>query len=125
MISLARIPRDVSRNPGRVLTKADFNAASELGLSHREPAQAIGDSEATVSRLKGGAYELRSKLFELATCLVRVFQSLDAIAGGDPDTTKAWMRAINTDLHDLPAHMLAQTTGLVAVMNYLNADRAH
>lgn len=124
MAVLAKIPSDVSRNPGRVLAKAAFNAAGELGLSQRELASAIGVSEATVSRMKGGGYELRGKPFELATCLVRVFRSLDAITGGDPETTRGWMRNMNTDLHGIPAEMLAQTTGLVCVMNYLDAARA-
>jgi DNA-binding XRE family transcriptional regulator len=120
----AQTPSDVSQSPGRVLAKAVFNAAGELGLAQRELARAIGVSEATVSRMKGGGYDLQGKPMELAACVVRVFRSLDAIAGGDPDTMRGWMRNPNRDLHGVPAELMAQATGLVTVMNYLDAARA-
>ncbi|MEO3416707.1 antitoxin Xre-like helix-turn-helix domain-containing protein [Roseovarius sp. CAU 1744] len=115
---------DVSPEPGRVVAKAVFNAAQELGLSQRELAQAIGVSEATVSRMKGGGYVLQGKPFELATCLIRVFRSLDAIAGADPDTMRGWIGNENHVLNGIPRQMMMQATGLIAVMNYLDAARA-
>lgn len=121
---LAERIEDVSPEPGRVVAKAAFNAAQELGLSQRDLAQAIGVSEATVSRMKGGGYVLQGKPFELATCVIRIFRSLDAIAGADPDTIRGWMRHENSDLNGIPRVMMAQATGLVAVMNYLDAARA-
>ncbi|WP_299852072.1 antitoxin Xre-like helix-turn-helix domain-containing protein [uncultured Roseovarius sp.] len=124
MSALAERIEDVSPEPGRVVAKAAFNAAQELGLSQRDLAQAIGVSEATVSRMKGGGYALQGKPFELATCVIRIFRSLDAIAGADPDTIRGWMAGENRDLNGIPRIMMAQATGLVTVMNYLDAARA-
>ena len=124
MQNIASLPSDVSPEPGRVVAKAVYNAASELGLSQKELAAVIGVSAATVSRMKGGGYDLQGKPFELAACLIRVFRSLDAIAGSDPDTTKGWMRNPNADLHGVPGDLILRAAGLISVMNYLDAARA-
>lgn len=124
MSAVAERLQDVSPEPGRVVSKAAFNAAQELGLSQRELAQIIGVSEATVSRMKGGGFVLQGKPFELATCVIRIFRSLDAIAGADPDTMQGWISNGNTDLNGVPRDMMAQATGLITVMNYLDAARA-
>lgn len=109
---------------GAILAKAGFRAAKELGLSQKELADVIGVSTASVSRMKNGDFPLTGKPFELATCLVRVFRSLDAIVGGDPVALKSWMAAANSDLHATPRDLVQTTAGLVDVMNYLDAQRA-
>ncbi|PWE32075.1 transcriptional regulator, XRE family protein [Maritimibacter sp. 55A14] len=124
MKNLATKLPDVSHDPGRVMAKAAFNAGRELGLTQREIAAAIGVSEATVSRMRDGGYALAGKPYELAVCLVRVFRSLDAIAGGDPDTIRGWMRHDNADLNGVPRALIATAPGLVSVMAYLDAARA-
>ena len=70
---------------GTVLTKAAVSAAERLGLTARILSAVIGVSEATVSRLKrqDALLERGTKPIELAVLLVRLFRSLDAIAGGD------------------------------------------
>jgi DNA-binding XRE family transcriptional regulator len=115
---------DVSRDPGRVIAKAVFNAATGLGLKQRELGDIIGVSETTVSRMKGGGISLSGKPKELSVCLVRVFRSLDAIAGSDPDTMLGWMSNPNTDLNAVPRQLIQSATGLITVMNYLDAARA-
>ncbi|QEE36906.1 XRE family transcriptional regulator [Octadecabacter sp. SW4] len=115
---------DASPERGRVLAKATFNAARELGMTQKELAEVIGVSEATVSRMKDGGFDLSGKPFELAACLVRLFRSLDAIAGGDPDTIRGWMKNPNSDLHGAPRALIMQAAGLVGVMNYLDGARA-
>jgi DNA-binding XRE family transcriptional regulator len=119
-----RPAEDVSHDPGRVIAKAAFNAARELGLTQRALAGVIGVSEASVSRMRGGGFALEGKPFELAACLVRVFRSLDAIAGGDAQTMRIWMSNPNGDLSGTPTDLIASATGLVTVMNYLDAARA-
>ncbi len=109
---------------GAILAKAGFRAAKALGLSQKELGDVIGVSSATVSRMKDGGYVLVGKPFELAACLVRVFRSLDAIIGGDAVAMKSWMAAPNSDLRGMPKSMVTQTTGLIDVMNYLDAQRA-
>ena len=68
-----------------VVTKATVRAAERLALSNRLLAEVLGVSEATVSRMGAGTYQLApaSKPFELAVLFVRLFRSLDAIVGGD------------------------------------------
>jgi plasmid maintenance system antidote protein VapI len=111
---------------GAVLTRAALNAAERLGLSGRELAQALGVSEPTISRMRNGAYilEERTKPFELAALLVRLFRSLDAITGGDETVARAWMRAENTALEARPVDRIPTITGLIDVVQYLDARRA-
>ncbi|MEM0908632.1 MAG: antitoxin Xre/MbcA/ParS toxin-binding domain-containing protein [Pseudomonadota bacterium] len=115
---------DTSHDPGRLIAKAVVNAGRALGLSQKEVARAIGVSEAQVSKFKGGSAPVSGKADELSRYLIRIFRSLDAITGGDPATTTAWMRGHNTDLRGVPAEMIATAAGLVEVMTYLDAARA-
>ena len=124
MSAQALLKPDLSAEPGRVVAKAAFNAARELGLTQRELAQTLGVSEATVSRMKDGGYALEGKPLELALCLIRVFRSLDAIAGGDAATVKGWMTAENRDLGGVPRAQVITATGLIETLNYLDAARA-
>ena len=115
---------DISHDPGLVLAKAVVNAADELGLSQQDLANIIGVSPASASRMRDGRYALTGKPFELAVCLVRIFRSLDAIAGSDPQTIRGWMAADNTDLGTAPRAHVQTVAGLIDVMNYLDANRA-
>ena len=124
MSAQALLKPDLSAEPGRVVAKAAFNAARELGLTQRELAQTLGVSEATVSRMKDGGHALEGKPLELALCLIRVFRSLDAIAGGDAATVKGWMTAENRDLGGVPRAQVITATGLIETLNYLDAARA-
>lgn len=125
MLNLKSRPQtDRSHDPARLIAKAAFNAARELGLTQRELGAVIGVSEATVSRMKDGAHALADKPYELAACLIRVYRSLDAITAGDSDSLQGWMRNANTDLSGVPATLIQQVSGLVLVMNYLDATRA-
>ena len=111
---------------GAVVTKAVVKAAEHLGLSARVLGRVIGVSEPTVSRMKGGTYSLDegSKPYELAVLVVRVFRSLDAIAGGDPATVRGWMASRNIALGDTPLNKINSVSGLVDVISYLDARRA-
>jgi hypothetical protein len=109
-----------------VVGKAVLRAAEQLGLSARRLAAVLGTSEPTVSRLKAGTFQLdpAGKPFELAVLLIRVFRSLDAIAGGDAGVMRAWMRSDNTALGGRPIDRVASVVGLVDVLAYLDARRA-
>ena len=111
---------------GTVVTKAVVKAAEHLGLNARTLGGVIGVSEPTVSRMKGGTYALDegSKPYELAVLVVRVFRSLDAIAGGDPATVRGWMASRNIALGDTPLNKINSVSGLVDVISYLDARRA-
>lgn len=111
---------------GAVLTKAVIRAAERLGLNSRLLSNVIGLSEPTVSRMKDGSYSLSesSKSFELSVLLVRLFRSLDAIAGGEDGVTKAWLKNHNTVLNAKPRDKIQTIAGLFDVISYLDARRA-
>ena len=82
-----------------LLTKAALRAAEQLGMANKSLAAVIGVSEATVSRMRSGAYTLQrgQKSFELATLFVRFYRSHDAIVGGQQPllaalTAGVWLR---------------------------------
>ena len=116
----------VRTDRGAVLTKAAVRAAERLGLNARALAATTGLSEATVSRMKRGRYVLEdgSKPFELAALLVRVFRSLDAIAGGEDEVVRAWMKNPNSALGGAPIERIVTVSGLVDVVAYLDSRRA-
>jgi Protein of unknown function (DUF2384) len=109
-----------------VVTKAAVRAADRLALSNRVLAEVLGVSEATVSRMGAGTYQLApaSKPFELAVLFVRLFRSLDAIVGGDDAVARAWLRGDNTILGATPLSLIGSVSGLVNVVAYLDTRRA-
>lgn len=109
-----------------VLTRAVARAAERLGMKQSELARALGLSPATISRMYAGDYLLdeRTKNWELAALLVRLYRGLDAITTGDERSLKAWMHNPNTELHDVPGHLVGNVAGLARVVEYVDAHRA-
>jgi hypothetical protein len=109
-----------------VVTKALKRAAERLELSNRVLAGVLGLSEATVSRMSTGTYQLDAdtKPFELAVLFLRLFRSLDGITGGDAAVARAWLRNDNTALGAAPIALIDSVQGLVNVVAYLDARRA-
>ena len=109
-----------------VVAKAVTRAADRLELSNRVLAGILGLSEASVSRLGSGAYQLDpdGKPFELAVLFLRLFRSLDGITGGDSAVARAWLRNENSALGAAPMALMGSVAGLVNVVAYLDARRA-
>jgi hypothetical protein len=109
-----------------VLTKAALRAAEQLGVTSKALAAVIGVSEATVSRMRSGAYRLErgQKSFELAVLFVRFCRSLDAIVGGDEAVARAWLRNPNSALAAEPLALIQTVSGLMNAIQYLDARRA-
>jgi hypothetical protein len=109
-----------------VLTKAVLRAATRLSLTNKVLSAVIGLSEATLSRMGTGDYELQPghKAFELAVLFVRFYRSLDAIVGGDDAVAGAWLKNENTALGSRPVSLIQTVSGLVNVIQYLDARRA-
>ncbi|WP_018913908.1 MbcA/ParS/Xre antitoxin family protein [Thiomonas sp. FB-6] len=119
-------PTPAEADAGRVLAKATLRAATLLGLSGRQLAEVIGSSESTVSRMAGGARALapRSKPGQLATLVIRVYRSLDALVGNDSQARLRWMQSYNDALGTTPLQALRTPEGLVRVVTYLDGARA-
>ncbi len=117
-------PRSLSE--ATVVTKAVIRSATRLGVSNRRLGKILGLSEASVSRMSRGAFELApdDKPFELGLLFVRLFRSLDAIVGGDETVARAWLRNENLALGGSPLSLIETVPGLVNVLAYLDARRA-
>jgi hypothetical protein len=109
-----------------VVTKGALRAADKFGMTARAFAAVVGLSEATVSRMRAGDYLLRpgDKSFELALLFIRLYRSLDAIVGGDDRVAGAWLRSRNVQLDEEPLKLIQTVSGLVNVLQYLDARRA-
>jgi hypothetical protein len=109
-----------------VVTKGVMRAAERLALPNRVLAVVLGLSEATVSRMGAGSYQLDpgGKPYELGVLFLRLFRSLDAIVGGDTAVARAWLRNSNTALGAAPIALIESVAGLVNVVAYLDHRRA-
>lgn len=121
----ARLPADASANPaaGPILTRAALRAADRLGFAQKDLASLLGISPSTVSRFAARPLDPRSKEGELAVLFVRLYRSLDALVGGQDDAARDWMHADNDHLGGPPARLVQTVTGLVHVLEYLDAMR--
>ncbi|TWA68884.1 putative toxin-antitoxin system antitoxin component (TIGR02293 family) [Azospirillum brasilense] len=111
----------------QVVTKAVLRAADQLDIPNTILAKILGVSEPTVSRMRkhGLTLSTRDKSFELAILFIRLYRSLDAIVGGDPNVARAWLRNVNTALDDSkPLDKVQTITGLMHVIDYLDSRRA-
>jgi hypothetical protein len=116
---------DAKRAQG-VLSKATWRAARHLGLSGAALSKVVGLSEATVSRLGRGEWDVmpQSKEGQLAALVVRLFRSLDAIVGNDATKVAAWMSSYNRALNGVPRDLIESPQGLVMTLQYVDAMRA-
>jgi len=108
------------------LTAAVLRVATLLQVSQGDLGRILGLSAATVSRMAAGRYLLdpEGKEWQFAALLVRLFRSLDSIVGGNDELSRQWLRSYNTTLSGTPFSLLSEITGLVNVVQYLDASRA-
>ena len=109
-----------------LVTKAVMRAAARVAVSNRSLARILGLSEATVSRMGAGTYQLKTgdKAFELALMFLRLFRALDSLSGGDEQTSRAWLRNDNLALGGVPEALIESLAGMINVIGYLDARRA-
>jgi hypothetical protein len=111
---------------GATVTKAVIRAADLLGITGAVLAKTIGSSPSSVTRMRKGEMMLSpgNKDYELAVLFIRMFRSLDAIAGGDEETAKSWMHGDNLMLRGCPVETIQTVQGLVNATTYLDARRS-
>lgn len=121
MPTLAHAAR--SPQPDHVLSKALLRAAERMALTQKDVSRIIGVSPATISRLSRRPLVAHSKSGELAVLLVRLFRSLDSLFGGNEEVARQWLHARNQHLDGVPAEKIQNVTGLLHVLEYLDAMR--
>ena len=120
-------PSLVGLDQGSIVTKAFLRAAEELGVTAKGLAPVIGESEATLSRMKNYGFVIApgTKAFEVAVLFVRLFRLLDAIADGDPQVARAWLSTANEALEGRPVDKIQTIAGLLDVIAYLDTRSLH
>lgn len=111
---------------GAVLTQALVRSGGLLGLSNAAIARVVGVSESHMSRMAAGKarLDIGTKPAELATLLVRVYRSLDALVGNDDRHRRLWMASFNRAFNEAPKDAIQKVDGLVRVVSYLDGARA-
>ena len=109
-----------------VLTNAVIRASNLLGLNDQQLSNIIDVSPQNLADIKVGQRLLKdgSSSFRLATLLIRVFRSVDAISGGDVSVIKKWMKSQNTKLNGSPIEIITKKEGLENFVSYLDSRRA-
>ena len=109
--------------PSEVLMKAFNNACNALNLGLKEKAQLLGVNRVTLTRNVQSGFAPESKTWELQLHFIRVYRSLYAIAGGDPEFMLHWFQTENTALNGVPAVICLKIEGLFRTNRYLDAMR--
>ena len=113
-------------NKKQVLTKALIAMAQILQLNQKELSEIIRLSPATLSRLFNKSEVLinpETNEGQLALLLLRLYRSLDALFGGNPNQCRLWLRSNNKHLNGMPIDLIKSIEGLVFVIQYLDAMR--
>ncbi|MFT4057912.1 MAG: DUF2384 domain-containing protein [Legionella sp.] len=109
----------------RVLTKAILNLADFYDLSGKDLSDIIGISESTTTRLHQGKKLISpdTKEGEMALLLLRVYRGLNSLIGNNHNKAKIWLNSFNHYFHEHPLKHMKTVSGLVDVVNYLDAMR--
>jgi len=112
-------------DPRKVLTKATFKVAQQLGLNQTELGAVLGMDRSSVSRLKTNAgLDPQTKEGELALLLIRLGRALSSLTDADLAWIQHFMRTANKVTNGVPAEQIKTITGLVSVLRFVDAIRA-
>ena len=103
-----------------VLGEAVLNAGAKLGLSAGEVGKIVGLDRTTIVR-KGIDPDTQNG--KLALLLIRVYRGLYAMVGGHEADMRHWMNSRIGTLQGIPSKMVKEITGLVHVVEYIDAMR--
>jgi len=109
----------------QVLTKALIKVNDQLNLSRQELSAILGISESSLSRLfsKRLFIDPPSNEGQLAILLIRLYQSIDILFGGNSKQCQLWLRSENSHLREKPILLIQSISGLSLVVRYLDAMR--
>lgn len=107
-----------------ILARALDNLKNILHISNDDLGRIIGVHRNTITRmLKKGELFPHSKEGELALLLIRVYRSLFALNGGNPEAMRHWLVTPNCHIQGAPLDVMKTVLGLSRVVNYLDAIR--
>lgn len=107
-------------DPGTILAKAFLNAGKALGMTQDRLSRIVGRHR---SALHKDGLDPDSKAGELALLFIRIYRSLHVLVGGDSADMKHWMHTDNHHTGGVPSEQIMTITGLVHVLEYLDAMR--
>lgn len=110
---------EISLDSAAVLAKAVQRAGKALGLNATQVGAIVGRDRGSIRR----GIEPESKPGELGLVLVRLYRSLYALMGGDPEAIRHWMGTMNRHTGGVPAEQILTVAGLLRVVEYLDAIR--
>jgi len=122
------MPTVLQKTPNKtmVVAKALIRLKEELGLTNSIVGEIIGADASTISRIVKNSDMKDNKTLELALLLIRVYRSLYAMVGGSQKAMIHWLTTANLDFNsETPLSKMKTVTGLVEVVEYLDAMRGH
>lgn len=111
----------------RILSTAVAEVARHLEISSTDLGNIIGISQPSASRLMRGEFKVRerTKEWELAALLVRLYRGVYSIVGSNDQLAKAWLKSRNLAFgNEIPCAVIQQARGLVHACDYVDAHRA-
>jgi len=126
MVAQVALKTRPAARDGLVLAEAVRRIGDYWNLTNEGLGEILGLSGSTVSRLRNGAwhFQARTKSFELAQYLTRLFRSLDSLMGSDDAAARSWLEAENRDLDGRPLDLIRTIKGLTVVADYVDDYRA-
>lgn len=103
-----------------LLSKALINAGKSFGFTQSELADIVGRNRTGLVR---DGIDPTSKSGELALLFIRLYRSIYALTGGDPEAMQHWINTQNRYFKEMPRQLIKSTEGLVRVNYYLDAMR--
>jgi predicted XRE-type DNA-binding protein len=124
------MPQTIAANAqdrARILSTAVAEVARHLEISSTDLGSIIGISQPSASRLMRGEFTVRerTKEWELAALLVRLYRGLYSIVGSNDQLAKDWLKSRNLAFgNEIPFAVIRKASGLVHACDYVDAHRA-
>jgi inorganic triphosphatase YgiF len=116
-----------AQDRARILSHAVAEVARHLEINSTELGVIIGISQSSASRLMRDEISIRerTKEWELAALLVRLYRGLYSIVGSNNQLAKDWLKSRNLAFgNEIPLVVIKQASGLVHACDYIDAHRA-
>ena len=126
MPARTKVRKSAKTSDGAIVANAVQRIAEFWDLTNEGLGEILGLSASTVSRLRNGSWHFqeRTKSFELAQYLMRLFRSLDSLMGSDDAAARSWLQSENHDLSGKPIELIRTIRGLSDVADYVDDYRA-